>query len=76
MTDRANSSKGIRSFLSAHGIQCSLPAKEAYKRRNDVGLRFNTLKQWRSLATRGRLASPNLPISGLTIWIATLGDKH
>ena len=36
--------------------------REAYKRRNVVECSFNALKQWRSLATRVRLARPDLPI--------------
>jgi len=37
--------------------------KDAYKCRNIVERSFNTMKQWRGLATRVRLARPNLPIS-------------
>lgn len=83
MADKAYSSRGIRSYLRAHGIQALIPEKEdqktnrqrkgsaggrpvsydkeAYKRRNVAERSFNTMKQWRSLATRVRLARPNLP---------------
>lgn len=52
--------------------------KEAYKRRNVVERSFNTLKQWRSLATRyDKLAltyrSAAL-LQAVCIWSAALGD--
>lgn len=56
--------------------------KEAYKRRNVVERSFNTLKQWRSLATRyDKLATvyrTAAVLQAVVIWSAalTLGDTH
>ena len=51
--------------------------KEAYKRRNVVERSFNTLKQWRSLATRyDKLALTYRSVTILhaaVIWSAVLG---
>ena len=100
MADKAYSSKGIRSYLRSHGIQCVIPEKEdqkanrqrkgsaggrpvsydkeAYKRRNVVERSFNTMKQWRSLATRyDKLAQTYraaVVLQAVVIWSATLGD--
>lgn len=52
--------------------------KEAYKRRNVVECSFNTLKQWRSLATRyDKLAltyRAAVVMQAVVIWSAALGD--
>ena len=100
MADKAYSSKGIRSYLRTHGIQCVIPEKEdqkanrqrkgsaggrpvtydkeAYKRRNVVERSFNTLKQWRGLATRyDKLAQTYRSatvLQAVVIWTAALGD--
>lgn len=52
--------------------------KEAYKRRNVVERSFNTLKQWRGLATRyDKLAQTYRSaavLQAVVIWTAALGD--
>ncbi len=52
--------------------------KEAYKRRNVVERSFNTMKQWRSLATRyDKLAltyRSATVLQAVFIWSAALGD--
>ncbi len=52
--------------------------KEAYKRRNVVERSFNTLKQWRGLATRyDKLAQTYRAaavLQAVFIWSAALGD--
>ncbi len=52
--------------------------KEAYKRRNVVERNFNTLKQWRSLATRyDKLAltyRSATVLQAAVLWSAVLGD--
>ncbi|AIY02013.1 Mobile element protein [Arthrobacter sp. PAMC 25486] len=67
------------------GSACGRPVsydKEAYKRRNVVERSFNTLKQWRSLATRyDKLAvvyRAAAVLQAVVIWSAavTLGDTH
>ena len=54
--------------------------KEAYKRRNVVERSFNTMKQWRSLATRyDKLAQTYraaVVLQAVVIWSATLGDTR
>lgn len=53
--------------------------KAAYKRRDVIERSFNTLKQWRGLATRyDRLALTywgGAVLSGIVVWIHELGDK-
>lgn len=52
--------------------------KKAYKRRNVVERSFNTLKQWRSLATRYdklALTYRSAPVlQAVFIWSSALGD--
>ncbi|WP_217496576.1 IS5 family transposase [Glutamicibacter creatinolyticus] len=98
MADKAYSSKAIRHYLRARGIQCVIPEredqkanrlrrgsaggrpvtydKEAYKRRNVVECSFNTLKQWRSLATRyDKLAltyRAAVVLQAVVVWSAVL----
>ncbi|WP_427016104.1 transposase [Pseudarthrobacter sp. P1] len=52
--------------------------RDAYKRRNVVERSFNTLKQWRSLATRyDKLAltyRSAAVLHAVVIWSAALGD--
>ncbi len=52
--------------------------KEAYKRRNVVERSFNTLKQWRGLATRSdKLAQTYRSatvLQAVVIWTAASGD--
>lgn len=100
MADKAYSSKAIRTYLRARGIEAVIPEKddqkanrsrkgsaggrpvsydtEAYKRRNVVERSFNTLKQWRSLATRNdKLAltyRSAVVLQSVVLWSAVLGD--
>lgn len=100
MADKAYSSKAIRSYLRAHGIQAVIPEKDdqkanrkrkgstggrpvtydkdAYKRRNVVERSFNTMKQWRALATRyDKLAQTYRSaavLQAVVIWATALGD--
>jgi len=52
--------------------------KGAYKRRNVIERSFNTLKQWRGLATRyDKLALTyrgGAVLSALVVWLHALGD--
>jgi len=52
--------------------------KEAYKRRNVIERSFNTLKQWRGLATRyDKLALTyrgGAVLSAIVVWLRELGD--
>ena len=54
--------------------------KEDYKGRNVVERNFNTIKQWRALATRcDKLALTyrgGAVLRAISIWLAVLGDTH
>lgn len=50
--------------------------KVAYKRRNVFERSYNTLKQWRSLTTRVRLARSRLPNSRRTTSRRQLESRH
>lgn len=81
MTDKAYSSKKIHTYLLARGIEAVIPEKDdqkAYKRRNVVERSSNTLKQWRSSATRyDKLAltyRSAVVLQSVVLWSAVLGD--